>query len=49
VHHRVALNKSAKSGRETKLSDLAIVCANCHVMIHKGGECRELAGLIPGR
>lgn len=49
VHHLVPLNKSAMSGRETKLSDLAIVCANCHVMIHKGGECRELAGLIPGR
>ena len=47
VHHLVPLNKSAKSGRDTKLSDLAIVCANCHVMIHKGGECRELAGLIP--
>jgi predicted HNH restriction endonuclease len=24
-------------GREVKLKDLAVVCANCHVMIHMGG------------
>jgi hypothetical protein len=47
VHHLVPLNKSSKTGRETKLEDLAIVCANCHVMIHKGGECRSLVSLIP--
>src|SRR5262245_48779112 len=34
-------------GREVKLKDLAVVCANCHVMIHMGGKCRPLAGLIP--
>jgi 5-methylcytosine-specific restriction protein A len=49
VHHLAPLNIAAKSGRETKLEDLAVVCANCHVMIHKGGHCRELAGLIPSR
>jgi 5-methylcytosine-specific restriction enzyme A len=46
VHHLLPLSKSPKDGRETKLKDLAIVCANCHVMIHAGGECRPLAGLI---
>jgi predicted RNA-binding Zn-ribbon protein involved in translation (DUF1610 family) len=46
VHHRVPLSKSPTRGREIKLTDLAIVCANCHAMIHRGGECRELAGLI---
>jgi hypothetical protein len=46
VHHLTPLNKAPNDGRATKLSDLAIVCANCHVMIHKGGECRPLLGLI---
>jgi len=46
VHHLLPLGKSPKDGRETKLKDLAIVCANCHVMINAGGECRPLAGLI---
>ena len=46
VHHLLPLSKSPKEGRETRLKDLAIVCANCHVMIHAGGMCRPLAGLI---
>ena len=46
VHHLLPLSKSPKEGREIKLKDLAIVCANCHVMIHAGGTCRPLAGLI---
>jgi hypothetical protein len=29
------------------LSDLAVVCANCHRMIHRGGQSRPLDGLIP--
>jgi hypothetical protein len=28
----------------TKLPDLAIVCATCHVLIHIGGECRLSRG-----
>jgi 5-methylcytosine-specific restriction enzyme A len=46
VHHLDPLSKSPKEGKFTKLSDLAVVCANCHVMIHVGGECRPLRGLI---
>jgi hypothetical protein len=46
VHHLLPLSKSPKDGRETKLKDLAVVCANCHIMIHAGGKCRPLAGLI---
>lgn len=49
VHHLLPLSNASVKGRETRLSDLAIVCANCHVMIHKGGDCRELAELIPAR
>jgi hypothetical protein len=48
VHHLKPL-----AGREqasaTELADLAVVCANCHVMIHRGGECRPLDSLIPPR
>jgi 5-methylcytosine-specific restriction protein A len=46
VHHLLPLSSSPIDGREIKLSDLAIVCANCHVMIHVGGKCRPLKGLI---
>ncbi len=45
VHHLKALcDRTAPS--ETKLSDLAVVCANCHAMIHRGGKCRLLDNLI---
>jgi len=46
VHHLIPLNKAPKEGRPVFTKDLAIVCANCHVMIHRGGECRPLEGLI---
>lgn len=47
VHHKNPLgDRSAPS--ETKLSELAIVCANCHAMIHRRGQCRRMEGLIPG-
>jgi hypothetical protein len=46
VHHLEPLSKAPKEGRVIKLKDLAVVCANCHAMIHLGGECRPLKGLI---
>jgi len=46
VHHKLPLGKTT-AGRKTLLSDLAIVCPNCHAMIHQGGQCRPLTGLIP--
>jgi hypothetical protein len=42
VHHRLPLSE-AESQVQTRLEDLAIVCANCHRMIHRGGVIRELA------
>lgn len=47
VHHLDALSSRPKRGNATRLTDLAVVCANCHVMIHIGGECRPLKDLIP--
>ena len=45
VHH---LRPLARSGPcITTLDDLAIVCANCHRMIHRGGQCRPIDRLIP--
>jgi 5-methylcytosine-specific restriction enzyme A len=46
IHHLLPLGKAPDRGRPTKLEDLAVVCANCHVMIHLGGECRPLDDLI---
>jgi 5-methylcytosine-specific restriction enzyme A len=46
VHHLLPLSSSHSDGRNVRLKDLAIVCANCHVMIHIGGKCRSLRGLI---
>jgi hypothetical protein len=48
VHHLWPLAERDHD-RRTTLADLAIVCANCHAMIHRGGECRALATLIPQR
>lgn len=45
VHHLKPL-ALADGAVETSLADLAVVCANCHVMIHLGGESRSLDTLI---
>jgi 5-methylcytosine-specific restriction enzyme A len=45
VHHLKPLaDKTSPS--LTYLSDLAVVCANCHAMIHRGGKCRPLENLV---
>jgi hypothetical protein len=45
IHH-LRLLRSRGGARETTLRDLAIVCANCHAMIHRRGGCRKLDELI---
>jgi len=45
VHHLRGLAAKGKPS-ETRLEDLAIVCGNCHAMIHRNGKCRDLGGLI---
>lgn len=47
VHHLKPLSEAPAEGRKIELRDLAIVCANCHAMIHRGGQCRPLAEVIP--
>ncbi|MFK4528048.1 5-methylcytosine-specific restriction protein A [Bradyrhizobium japonicum] len=47
VHHLKPLSAAPADGRAVKLNELAIVCANCHAMIHRGGECRPIGDLIP--
>lgn len=34
-HHRIPLSESS-SAQITSLSDLALVCSNCHRMLHRG-------------
>lgn len=46
VHHLQPLSQSPKEGRKVNLKMLAIVCANCHAMIHINRGCRPLKGLI---
>jgi predicted HNH restriction endonuclease len=48
VHHLDALNCNADEVTTT-LGDLAIVCANCHAMIHRNKECRPMDGLVVKR
>jgi 5-methylcytosine-specific restriction enzyme A len=48
VHHREALGRRRRATR-TALANLAIICANCHVMVHRGGDCRPLEGLLKRR
>lgn len=45
VHHLKPLGGASEQGRPTRLADLAVVCANCHAMIHRDGECRSLKSL----
>jgi len=42
VHHLLPLSRANAEVR-TSLSDLAVVCANCHRMIHRGGQSRSLS------
>jgi predicted HNH restriction endonuclease len=49
VHHKKPLSEAPRKGMVVKLTDLAIVCANCHRMIHYGGQCRSLDNLIPSK
>jgi predicted HNH restriction endonuclease len=49
VHHKKPLGFAPAKGFKVPLKDLAVVCANCHAMIHRGGKCLPLEGLIPRR
>ncbi len=48
VHHLQQLS-DLESPTITTLKDLAVVCANCHAMIHRGGGCRSLNGLMQAK
>jgi 5-methylcytosine-specific restriction protein A len=46
-HHRLPLSSSGE--RKTRLSDLALVCSNCHRMLHRSRTAHsveELAALV---
>ena len=46
IHHLRPLKAVKGRGHRTRLTDLAVVCANCHAIIHLRGGCRPLAGLV---
>ncbi len=45
VHHLKQFG-GTKGTRVTSERDLKIVCANCHAMVHRYGECRRIERLI---
>ena len=44
VHHRTPLSVT-DSPAVTTLSDLAVVCSNCHSMLHRSNDSRSLSSL----
>jgi hypothetical protein len=42
AHHKRSLAESPVNGQVTSLDDLAIVCANCHRMLHLGPEFPDM-------
>jgi hypothetical protein len=48
VHHTKPLS-GLRSNTLVSKADLAVVCANCHAMIHRGGVCRDLDDVRPRR
>ena len=44
AHHRVPVSK-LKPGSRTRVSDIALLCANCHRMIHRGDRTLSLSEL----
>jgi predicted HNH restriction endonuclease len=49
VHHTKPLASLSTGGAKTSLADLAIVCPNCHAMIHRGGECKPMNSLLEAK
>ena len=47
VHHNVPLSESDKEV-ETKLSDLSVLCANCHRAIHSKNPYLDINKLVQG-
>lgn len=48
VHHLRQMSKLRGRAFNT-VDDVAVVCANCHAMIHLGGECRNLDAIMKQR
>ena len=46
VHHLKSLASYGGEAHLIRLQDLAVICANCHAMVHRYGECRPLRGLV---
>jgi 5-methylcytosine-specific restriction endonuclease McrA len=49
VHHTKPLASLSSAGNKTSLKDLAIVCPNCHAMIHCDGQCRPISSLLKSK
>jgi 5-methylcytosine-specific restriction enzyme A len=45
IHHEHSLGERRRPSLTT-LSELHVVCANCHAMVHRNGECRSLSSIM---
>ena len=45
VHHLRPL-ASLDGEQSVSLDDLAVICPNCHAMVHRGGVCRDISTLV---
>lgn len=48
VHHKVALSTRERPS-VTRLHELAVLCANCHAMVHRDNKCRRVEEVRPKR
>ena len=44
AHHKVPVSQLA-GDKKTKISDLALVCSNCHRMLHRQRETKSISEL----
>ncbi|HET8940704.1 MAG TPA: HNH endonuclease [Rudaea sp.] len=45
AHHKISLAESPEGGRIASLADLAVVCSNCHRMLHRHPEYPNIESL----
>jgi len=45
AHHTVPISKLSDTGEETRIEDIALVCSNCHRMLHRKRPWLEMSAL----
>jgi predicted HNH restriction endonuclease len=45
AHHITSLSEAPKAGRTVSIRDFALVCSNCHSMLHRGPDFPSIEAL----